>query len=207
MTKHWFFDLDGTLADTAADIVSAWKGALKSLGRDLSRFDEVFTIGPPLEKVVYELYDDASPELVSRLLAAFKPLYDESGFPRTVPFAGIPEALARLKVAGAKIYIVTNKRHVPTQGIARKLGWDRLFDGIWSYDSLEVKYKKGDLLARLMKEMSVGRSDAVMVGDTISDFDAAAANGIRSIGVRWGYGKPEELARADSTVTSPADLV
>ena len=204
---HWFFDLDGTLADTAADIVVAWKGALAVLGRDLSRFDEVFSIGPTLEKVVYELYDDATPELVSQLLERFKPLYDESGFPNTVPYAGIPELLARLKASGRKIYIVTNKRHAPTQGIARKLGWNRLFDGIWSYDSLDVKYKKGELLARLLREMAIAKDDAVMVGDTNNDFAAAKANGIRSVGVRWGYGKPEELALADSTVTNPSDLV
>ena len=206
-SKHWFFDLDGTLADTAADIVVAWKGALAALGRDLSRFDEVFSIGPTLEKVVYELYDDATPELVSQLLERFKPLYDESGFPNTVPYAGIPELLARLKASGRKIYIVTNKRHAPTQGIARKLGWDRLFDGIWSYDSLDVKYKKGELLARLLREMAIAKDDAVMVGDTNNDFAAARANGIRSVGVRWGYGKPEELALADATVTNPSDLV
>ena len=83
MFTHWFFDLDGTLARTGEDIVAAWKAALRSLGRDLSRFDEVFRIGPPIEKMVYALYDDATPELVAELVAAFKPLYDGGGFPNT----------------------------------------------------------------------------------------------------------------------------
>ena len=55
--KHWFFDLDGTLARTGEDIVVAWKGALQAMGRDLTNFDKVFKIGPTLEKIVYELYD------------------------------------------------------------------------------------------------------------------------------------------------------
>ena len=60
--SHWFFDLDGTLARTGEDIVVAWKAALTALGRDLTNFDKVFKIGPTLEKVIYELYDDATPE-------------------------------------------------------------------------------------------------------------------------------------------------
>ena len=196
---HWFFDLDGTLARTGEDIVVAWKGALTALGRDLSNFDRVFKIGPTLEKVVYELYDDATPELVADLLARFKPLYDESGFPNTVPYAGVPEALSALKAAGAKVYIVTNKRHNPTQAIAKKLGWDRLFDGIWSYDTLDVKYKKPDLLAKLLADLGVSANDAVMVGDTQGDVDAGRANGLATIGCTWGYGSREEVAGADLT--------
>ena len=207
MFKNWFFDLDGTLARTGEDIVVAWKGALANLGRDLTHFDEVFTIGPPLEKVVYSLYDDATPELVAQLLAAFKPLYDESGFPNTVPYGGIPELLELLKSKGAKIYIVTNKRHAPTQGIAKKLGWDLLFDGIWSYDSFDVKYKKPDLLARLLTELGVAAADAVMVGDTKGDVDSGKANGMATIGVSWGYGPREELSEADAVFDNVSELI
>ena len=207
MRKHWFFDLDGTLARTGEDIIVAWKGALTELGRDMSRFDSVFKIGPTLEKVVYELYDDATPELVADLLARFKPLYDESGFPNTVPYAGVTELLTALKAAGAKIFIVTNKRHVPTQGIAKKFGWDRLFDGIWSYDSLDVHYKKPDLLAKLLADLRIDAADAVMVGDTKCDVDAGKANDLATIGVTYGYGKREELAEADRICDSAFDMM
>ena len=203
---HWFFDLDGTLARTGEDIVVAWKGALPALGRDLSNFDRVFRIGPTLEKVVYELYDDATPQLVADLLARFKPLYDESGFPNTVPYDGVPELLAALKAAGGKVYIVTNKRHIPTQGIAKKFAWDRLFDGIWSYDSLEVHYKKPDLLAKLLADLRIGAEDAVMVGDTKGDVDAGKANGLATVGVTYGYGTREELSSADRQFNSAADI-
>ena len=196
--KHYFFDLDGTLARTGEDIVIAWKAALKELNLDLTHFDEVFSIGPTLEKVVYDLYPDkATPELVSALLERFKPLYDESGFPNTVPYPGVEKALARLKSEGKKLYIVTNKRHIPTQGIAAKFGWNRLFDGIWSYDSLEVKYKKPELLARLLKERAIAPEDAVMIGDTKGDIDSGKFNSMHTIGVSWGYGRLEELAEAD----------
>lgn len=202
MIHNWFFDLDGTLARTGEDIRLAWLAALRQLGRDTTHFDEVFSIGPTLEKVTYDLYPDATPELVADLLKAFKPLYDESGFPNTEPYVGVPEMLQTLKASGAKLYIVTNKRHAPTQRIAVKFGWDRLFDGIWSYDSLEVKYAKPELLARLLKDLNVNPQQAVMVGDTRGDVNSGRVNGLRTIGVTYGYGVREELAEADWIVDS-----
>ena len=198
---HWFFDLDGTLARTGEDIIAAWKRSIADLGRECPRFDEVFTIGPTLEKVVYDLFDDASPELVAQMVERFRPNYDESGFPNTVPYPGVPERLAALKADGAKLYIVTNKRHAPTQGIVRKFGWDAIFDGVWSFDSFPgVKYRKPDLIAHLLKELAIDPADAVMVGDTKGDVDAGRANGLRTVGVTWGYGSREELADADEIV-------
>ena len=198
MRHHWFFDLDGTLARTGEDIIAAWKKSIADLGRDCPHFDEVFTIGPTLEKVVYELFDDASPELVAQMVARFRPNYDESGFPNTVPYPGVPEWLRSLKAAGAKLYIVTNKRQAPTQGIVRKFGWDALFDGVWSFDSFTgVKYKKPDLLAHLLATHAIDPSDAVMVGDTKGDVEAGRANGLYTVGVTWGYGSREELENAD----------
>ena len=196
--KNWFFDLDGTLARTGEDISLAWKKAIADMGLSCPHFDEVFRIGPTLEKMVYELFGNATPELVSELTERFKPNYDESGFPNTVPYPGIPERLASLKDAGAKIYIVTNKRHAATQKIVKVLGWENLFDGVWSFDSFPgVKYKKPELLARLLGELGVAPSDAVMVGDTKGDIDAGKANGVHTIGVTWGYGSREELSEAD----------
>jgi len=207
MYTHWFFDLDGTLARTGEDIVLAWKGALKALGRDLSGFDRVFRIGPPLEKIVYELYDDATPELVASLLERFKPLYDESGFPNTVPYPGVPEMLEAIRAAGGKTYIATNKRDHATRLIARKFGWDRLFDGVWSYDTFETKYKKPELLAKLLSDLKIDPKTAVMVGDTKGDVDAGKANGLATVGVTYGYGTAEELAEAEWVVGSAVDIV
>ena len=204
--RHWFFDLDGTLARTGEDIIAAWKGAIRAVGRDLTHFDEVFRIGPTLEQMVYALYDDATPELVAELMARFKPLYDGSGFPNTVPYPGVPELLAAIRAAGGRCYVVTNKRHAATQLIAKKFGWDRMMDGVWSYDTFETKYKKPELLAKLLADLKVDASEAVMVGDTKGDVDAGKANGIATIGVTYGYGTREEVGSADHVFSSAGDI-
>ena len=204
--KHWFFDLDGTLARTGEDIVVAWKAALTALGRDLSNFDKVFKIGPTLEKVIYDMYDDATPQLVEDVMARFKSLYDEGGFPNTVPYPGVPELLAAIKASGGNAYIVTNKRHNATQGIARKFGWNRMLDGVWSYDTFGTKYKKPELLAKLIQDLGVDPKNAVMVGDTKGDVDSGQANGMATIGVTWGYGTPDEVSSADHIFASAVEI-
>jgi len=199
--RHWFFDLDGTLARTGEDIVSAWKRSIADIGRECPRFDEVFSIGPTLEEVVYALFDDASPGLVAQLVERFRENYDESGFPETVPYPGVVEGLASLKSSGARMYIVTNKRHAPTCRLAEKFGWNAVFDGIWSFDSIPGRrFAKPDLLAHLLRTMSIDPSDAVMVGDTGGDVAAGKANGMHTVGVTWGYGSIEGIAGADETV-------
>ena len=204
--RHWFFDLDGTLARTGEDSIRAWKGAIRAVGRDLSHFDEVFKIGPTLEQMVYALYDDATPELVEDLMARFKPLYDESGFPNTVAYPGVPELLAEIHAAGGKAYIVTNKRHNATQLSARKFGWDCSLDGVWSYDTFGTKFKKSELLAKLLKDLGVDPAEAVMVGDTKGDVDAGKANGMATIGVTYGYGTPDEVSSADYVFASAPEI-
>ena len=196
--RHWFFDFDGTLARTGEDIILAWKKTIDDMGLSCPHFDDVFTIGPNIEKVTYELFENATPELVAEITERYRPNYDDSGFPNTAPYPGIPEKLQALKDKGAKIYIVTNKRHSATQKIVKAMGWGGFFDGVWSFDSFPgIKYKKPELLARLLKDMNIESSDAVMVGDTKGDIDAGKANGLRTIGVAWGYGSREELAEAD----------
>jgi phosphoglycolate phosphatase len=74
---------------------------------------------------------------------------------------------------------------------------------VWSFDSFPgVKYKKPELLARLLGELGVSPSDAVMVGDTYLDIEGARKHSLRSVGVTWGYGIEQEMrdAGADAIV-------
>ena len=81
-----------------------------------------------------------------------------------------------------------------------------MLDGIWSYDTFETKYKKPELLAKLIKNLGVDPKDAVMVGDTKGDVDAAKANGMATIGVTYGYGTPDEVSSADYVFASALEI-
>jgi len=198
MRKHWFFDFDGTLCDTEADIKEAWRASIRALGRECPHFDAVYRTGPTLDQIAYELFDDATPELVEQIRAQFKVCYDASGFPRTNPYAWIPGWLAALKAQGVSLYVATNKRFSPMGALMRKMGWEELFDGYYSFDMYPgERLKKHELLLRVMAERGIDPADAVMVGDTKGDVDAGKAAGLYTIGCTWGYGSREELEGAD----------
>ena len=204
MKTHWFFDFDGTLCDTEADIKSAWRAVIRKLGRECPRFDAVYKTGPSIDQVTYMLFDDATPELVEQIRTLFKTYYDQSGFPETKPYPWIPAWLADLKAKGCRIYVATNKRFNPMGALMRKMGWSELFDGYYSFDMYDgLKLKKAELLKRVMAERGIDPADAVMVGDTRGDVEAGEDAGLYTIGCTWGYGTREELEGADEIHDAP----
>lgn len=213
MKKHWFFDLDGTLADTDRDIREAWRATLKDLGIECPNFDRDFVAGPPIETMAEILFPGLyTDELGVKLRAGFGDHYDHDGFPNTFEYPGVMDLVRELKSRGAQVFIATNKRFAGATLMAKKFGWDKVFDFIYAGDMYKDdpaigKLKKPALLAKILAERGISAADAVMVGDTSSDFDAAKANGMESIGVTWGYGKPSELATADSVISSPSELI
>ena len=208
--KYWFFDLDGTLADTDRDIREAWKAALTDLGLECSDFETKFVAGPPIDEMVKALFPDIfTQKLADDIRIGFARHYDSDGFPNTHEYPGVLNAVRRLKACGDYVAIVTNKRFAGATAMAKRFGWDALFDGLYAgdmYADTLGKLRKGVLLAKLIGELAAPKECCTMVGDTISDFVAAAENGIRSIGVTWGYGKPDELAKATERIDAPSAL-
>ena len=208
---NWFFDLDGTLADTDADIRVSWKAAMADLGLECENFERDFVAGPPLEVMFAKLFPDCyTEELALALRERFGVHYDSDGLVNTREYPGVIDAVKALKARGDRVFIATNKRLLGAQAIWKKFGWNGIFDGLYTGDMHKDdaigKLAKGPLLALAMKENACEASDCIMVGDTASDFNAARENGIRSVGVRWGYGKPEELALATWLVSAPAEI-
>ena len=209
MRRFWFFDLDGTLADTDRDIREAWKAALRDLGLDCPRFDEVFVAGPPIDEMTRRLFPDRfTPALADDVRRLFASHYDGDGFPNTYEYPGVLDEVRAVAAAGATAAIVTNKRHAGATAMARRFGWNGVFaGGVWSGDMFPGrKLAKTELLAVVMRRLGAAPGESVMVGDTASDFEAARANGVFSVGVEWGYGRPDELAEADVTVSAPCEL-
>lgn len=212
MKRFWFFDLDGTLADTDGDIRLAWKTAMNELGLSCPDFDKRFVAGPPIEDMAKALFPDIYTDALGRAIRErFGSHYDSDGFPTTCEYPGVIDCVRALKAAGSKVYIVTNKRYAGAKAIATKFGWTDVFDGLYAGDMYKDdpaigKLRKGALLARIMRETGARPEECAIVGDTSSDFAAAKENGIESVGASWGYGTPEELAMADRTVDKPEEI-
>ncbi|MBR1871365.1 MAG: HAD family hydrolase [Kiritimatiellae bacterium] len=202
---HYFFDFDGTLADTEKDIKLAWRAAIEDLGLECPHFDKVYRTGPSINEITKELFPShpAIDALIAEIRRAFALRYDTSGFPSTAPYPGVEQWLKSLKSQGHKVYIATNKRCRALELILRKFGWDSWIDGWWTSDQNPANVRRKPVfLHDALVERGIAPSDAVMIGDTKDDIEAGRANGLRTVAVAWGYGNPADLALADEIITA-----
>ena len=202
--RHWFFDLDGTLLDTAGDVVGSWKKTIADLGLECPQFDEVFRMGPSINDIARALFPGRADieDLISAIRSRFSVNYDTGGFPTTVKYPGVEQWLERLKSSGMRLYIASNKRYAPTMMLVDKSGWRDMFDGVYTSDMHPPEVlKKPVFLARALAELGIEGRDAVMVGDTRGDMEAGKANGMHTVGVKWGYAvDPGEFDLADEVM-------
>lgn len=190
------FDLDGTLCDTAPDILAAWVGTARKLNVSPEESRKRYRIGPPLTELIEELAPGCSEEFKRRAVAAFAGNYDNSGFPATQVYPGVKPWLDELERAGRKLFVATNKRKIPTMLILEKLDLMKYFRGVYALDSTVGAKNKSGMVARLLAEQKLDARNCAMVGDTAGDIRAAKANGMTAVGVSWGYGTRNELEAA-----------
>lgn len=197
MIDHVLFDLDGTLIHSAPGILGSFTRVITAAGRTPVDAIDTRVIGPPLlatMKRLTGLHD--GPEL-DGLLAAFRTEYDSAGVLQAEPYPALDEVLDALRAANRKSYIVTNKRHLPAQLIAARLGMAPRLSGLYSLDSFTPPApRKQAVVAHVMMSHEITADRTILVGDSVEDAQAAHANGIPFIAVRYGYGDP--LAYGDA---------
>ncbi|MBF8673909.1 HAD family hydrolase [Pseudomonas fulva] len=189
MKQHLLFDFDGTLVDSAPAILACFSRVLDA--HDLQAVCAVddSLIGPPLRQTLATLSGSSDVQLLDAMSATFKTLYDQQACLETVAYAGCQAVLRQLRAQGVRLYIATNKRHLPTGRILAALGWEDLFDLVYASDSHPGRYQdKTGMIAALLEDAGVAPQDAIYIGDTAADGRAAAANGVQFWPVSWGYG-------------------
>jgi phosphoglycolate phosphatase len=147
-------------------------------------------IGPPIDLTFATLAPDADPAGVESLVRSYRERYGRLGYAENVLYPGIPQMLQRLSEAGFQCGICTSKRRDFAVQVLELFGLQHHFGFVAGGD---VGIRKADQLAQLRSDACIG-TDAIMIGDRASDLEAAAANGLRGIGVSWGFGDQVELA-------------
>ena len=202
------FDLDGTLTDNYAGIAASIVHALAQLDRPAPDASALRTcVGPPLRGSFARLLGTTETALIERAVAHYRERYAEIGWRENVAYDGAGEALAALHARGARMFLCTSKPTVFATRIVRHFGFDAYLHGVYGADLDGALDDKAALLARLIAIERIDPRTATMIGDRINDIRAAHANGVRAIGVLWGYGSREDLAEADALVATPAELV
>ncbi len=207
------FDLDGTLLDTASDLIGAVNRVLADEGlppMDGARHRP--TVGKGGRAMVAAGLADAGVTVddarLDALTERFVDYYIRHVADETQPFPGMVAALDRLAGCGVALAVCTNKREVLAIELLEKMDLLPRFAAVVGGDSLDVrKPHPGHILGTI--RAAGGRSEsAVMIGDSAADIDAARAAGVKVVGVSFGYTDvPVSELGADAVIDHYDDLV
>ncbi|MCF0123380.1 MAG: HAD-IA family hydrolase [Ruminiclostridium sp.] len=194
MKKTIFFDLDGTLTDSGLGITKCVQLALDHFGIHVEDRDELrFFVGPPLRESFAGYGLDQMQ--IEEAVEVFRSRYVPIGKYENEPYPGIRELLTSLREEGHPMYVVTSKPVILAVDILEHFKLDDFFEEICGADLEGKRDNKEDVIAYLQKK--VGKlNNVVMVGDTHYDVLGAAAHGIPTIGVTWGFGSEASLREA-----------
>ncbi len=204
---HVFFDLDGTLTDPKEGITSCIKYALSKLEHPIPAMDVLEKcIGPPLHESFVDIV--GSPEAADRALGLYRERFGSVGMYENRLYAGVRESLSRLGDHVESMYVVTSKPTIYSEKIIEHFDLSRFFRKVYGSNWDGSLTNKSDLIRFVLASESIAPSAAIMIGDRHHDITGAKENGLRTIGVLWGYGSRQELedAGADALCEAPKVL-
>ena len=187
--RDFFFDLDGTLADSASGLSGSIKVAFQAVGRRMPVADVSPYIGPGIRVILANMDPALTAEQIDSMERAFRADYDAEGVLRTEMFADVAKVLGALRDAGARLFVVTNKPKLATARLLEKHGLTGMFTAVVSRNSREPAYQsKGEMLRDTMRAYRAEATTSVMVGDTAEDGEAAREAGVLFAHATYGYG-------------------
>ena len=191
------FDLDGTLTDSGEGITKCAQLALHHFGIEVEDRRQLRCfVGPPLRESFPKF--GVPQDQVEKAIELFRGRYLTVGKFENVPYPGIEALLKDLRDRGHRLFVATSKPESTAIEILEKFGLSGYFERICGASMDSGRDSKEAVIGYLL-ELAGGLRDLVMVGDTAFDVIGAAAHGIPTIGVSWGYGDVEEMRKAGAS--------
>jgi len=186
------FDLDGTLVDTAPDLLDSLNHSLLAGGAALTDTNGFRRFVGHGGRVMIERAYAAQQRALGtaehdRLFALFLDHYGCNIPGRSLPYPGVPEALARLADRGWLLAVCTNKTETFSKRLLSGVGLADRFAAICGADTFAYRKPDPRHLASTIEMAGGDPSRAVMVGDSQTDIDTAKAAGIPVVAVDFGY--------------------
>lgn len=195
-------DLDGTLVDTKAGVLSAIEAAFVEVtgsrpelaGADLSL---------PLDETIRSVNPAAALSQRESLSAAFRRHYDSSHWMAAELYPGAAECLAALRAAGVRTFLVTNKRTSAAERLLAHFQLDQHFEAVVGQDDRGQPVPKSDLIKRCLADAALDPATTVVVGDSDQDGAAAASCNLPFVAVTSGAGPLGHASASDQRVDVP----
>lgn len=207
--QYCLFDLDGTLTDSEPGIVNSVIYALKKNGiEETDRIKLRKFIGPPLIESFREMYGFTK-EQAKQTVQWYREYYSDQGMFENSVYEGIRQLLVQLKAEGRILIVATSKPEKFARIILEYFDLAKYFDLIAGAGMDEKRTHKDEVIAYAMERMDIrDKEKVIMIGDREYDVIGAKKNGVRSMGVLFGFGSRKELetAGADYIAETPEEI-
>ena len=206
------FDLDGTLIDSAPDLVETMNTILRRHGRTTLPIDAVKKLVGDgaralLDRGFKETGTPASTEQLDALLTEFLEIYVPNCAVLSRPFKGVTDALDGFAETGYRMGVCTNKPQAPSETILTELGLMPYFEAVVGGDYFPVRKPDPQHLLGALELMEASGQSAIMVGDSYNDVAAARNADMPVILVTFGYTTtPVESLGGDMLVDRFSDI-
>lgn len=207
----YIFDLDGTLLDTLHDLASSVNYALQTHGMPTHSFDAIRGFVGNGVRLLMEraVPDGAQNPQFEAAFATFRQHYMQHSLDTTCPYPGIAEMLHQLKQRGCRLAVVSNKMMAATQDLVRHF-FPEIEVAIGEHEAEGIRKKPApDTVFQALRQLGVGKKQAVYVGDSDVDLQTARNSGLPCISVLWGFRSRDFLLHHGATtfITHPSELL
>lgn len=196
------FDLDGTLVDSAPDILIALNQMMDVLGREHVRLVQVqHWLGNGMAMLIKRALTGLHEPNLSHLAEfdkaqqLFIEFYRASNGTATCLFDQVPEVLAKLSLS-YPLALVTNKPRQFTLPLLQHLNIQHFFNAIWCADDVEKAKPDPQMLLALAEQQQLSVANILLVGDSENDIFAARAAGMPVIALSYGYNHGQSIAQS-----------
>ena len=196
-------DVDGTLVDSVPDLAYCVDAMMSELGMPERGEKRVrHWVGNGVERLVKralvnQLDGEPDEALFSKALPVFEALYRENTSKRSRLYQGVKEALDFLKTTGVRLGCVTNKASQFTLPLLQDLGVHDYFEIIICGDMVERKKPDPMPLLQAAEQLETEAKASMMLGDSMSDVNAARAAGFQIVCMSYGYNHGEDIQDYD----------
>ena len=202
-----FFDMDGTLIDSAVGITRCVEHAMVQMGLPVPPQEELRRwIGPALRTSFGPLLKDEAK--VEQAMLHYRDRFETHGWAEHEIYAGIGETIEALHAAGHRLAVVTAKNEPHARKIVEHLPFGHRFDDVVGATLDGRISHKDQLIAEALRRLELDAASCWMIGDRRMDIEGARHHGMRNIGVLWGFGGEVELREAGALhlASTPGEL-
>ncbi|MCG3177901.1 MAG: Phosphoglycolate phosphatase [Phycisphaerae bacterium] len=208
--KAVIFDLDGTLADTLADLADATNFVLAEMGLPTHPVDAYrYFVGEGARTLITRALGEGREGLADDALPRMRARYAGHMYDKTRLYDGVPEMLDALAARGLSLAVLSNKPHDATADMGRRLLARWPFAVIRGVGPDGVHKPDPRHALAIAETLGVAPADCLYLGDTWIDMKTASAAGMFGVGVLWGFRDEAELrdAGARAVISRPDQLL